>query len=106
MGGKHYKNEVGTDIILDTGVLIGTATFQFINYEKPGGSVQGSWLGELYSSTSKLAGNLVGTYFVKYTLDAGDLDVSGDWKFQAWIGAIDGTWFGETVEENIYDQFE
>ena len=102
---KHYKGEVGTDLILDTGVLIGTVDYQFIKYQKPDGSTQGSWTATLYSSYSEIAG-LTGTYLLKYTLDAGDLDVSGEWIFQGWVGAADGTWFGESVIENIYDDFE
>jgi len=102
---KHYKDEVGTDIILDTGVLVGTVQFQAIKYQKPDGTTEGTWVASLFDSFSKLA-QLTGTYFLKYTLDAGDLDQSGLWKFQAWVGAIDGTWFGETVEENVYGEFE
>jgi len=102
---KHYKDEVGTDLILDTGVLIGTVAFQYIKYQKPDGTTQGSWNADLYSSYSGIA-ELVGTYLLKHTLDADELDVAGEWTFQAWVGAADGTWFGESVIENIYDQFE
>ena len=102
---KHYKGEVGTDLILDTGVLIGTVQFQYIKYQKPDGVTQGSWNASLYSSHSDIAA-AIGTYLLLHTLDADELDVSGEWTFQAWVGAIDGTWFGESVIENIYDEFE
>ena len=102
---KHYKDEVGTDLILDTGILIGTVAFQYIKYKKPDGVTTGSWDASLYDSYSELA-KLTGTYLLLHTLDVGELDQSGEWRFQAWVGAVDGTWFGEVVKENIYDEFE
>lgn len=102
---KHYLNEVGTDLLLDTGVNIGTAAFGAILYKKGDGVTQGTWTAELYSSYSKLA-SATGTYFLKYTLAYGDFDISGDWRFQAHIGATDGTWYGETAKETIYDQLQ
>ena len=101
---KHYKNETGTDLILDTGILLGTVDFQYIKYQDPTG-VSGTWAAQLYSSYSALAA-LTGTYFLKRTLNYTDLSVSGEWKFQAYVGAVDGTWYGETVKLNIYDEFE
>lgn len=101
---KHYINEVGTDLILDTGVLIGTATGQYIKYKNPSG-VEGSFSASLYSSYSELA-KAVGTYLLKHTLVSTDFSESGDWRFQAYIGAADGTWWGETIKLNIYGAFE
>jgi len=104
MPNKHYINEAGTLLALDTGVLIGSATEYHIRYQKPGG-VEGSFSADLYSSYSELA-KATGTYLLSHTLTPTDLDESGEWKFQAYIGAIDGTWYGETVDENIYGAFE
>ena len=101
---KHYVNETGTDLILDTGVAIGTATDFYIKYKTPAG-VEGTWTAAAYSSYSEIAG-AIGTYFVKRTLTYSDLTVSGEWRFQPHVGAIDGTWWGETVKENIYGAFE
>ena len=101
---KHYNNEAGTDLLLDTGILIGSATEYHIDYMKPSG-VNGSWSASLYSSYSLLAA-AIGTYFLKHTFVTTDLSESGLWRFQAYIGAVDGTWYGETVKENIYDQLE
>jgi hypothetical protein len=105
MSNKHYVGEAGTSLILDTGVLIGSATAYSIKYLKPGGVTSGSWSASLYSSYSALA-SATGTYLLSRTLLTTDFDVPGEWKFQAFIGAIDGTWFGETVKENIYGAFE
>ena len=101
---KHYKNETGTDLLLDTGVNIGTVAFQYIMYKDPAG-VSGTWAASLYDSYSALSG-VTGTQFLKRTLNYTDLSVSGEWLFQAYVGAASGTWYGETVKLNIYDQYE
>lgn len=101
---KHYVNEAGSDFVLDTGVLIGSATEQYIKYKNPAG-VAGTWSADLYSSYSALA-LLTGTYLLKHTLVTTDLSLPGEWKFQAYVGAIDGTWWGETVKQTIYDVFQ
>ncbi len=102
---KHYVGEAGTILILDTGVSIANATLQYIIYRKPDGSTIGSFSGSLYSSYSQLAA-AVGTYFVSHTLVASDLDQPGEWRFQAYVAAATGTWWGETVKVNIYSDFE
>ncbi len=102
---KHYVNETGTSLILDTGVLIGSATQQWISYRKPDGTTTGSFAASLYSSYSTLA-QATGTYFLFHTIGRTDLDQPGEWRFQAYIGAVDGTWYGETVKQQIYDVFE
>lgn len=101
---RHFKNETGTDLILDTGILIGSATQYFIKYQKPSG-LTGTWTATLYDSYSDLA-EATGTYLLKRTLLYTDLTEAGEWRFQAHIGAADGTWWGETAKENILDQFE
>ena len=104
MSNKHYVGEAGTSLRLDTGVVIGSASFQFIQYQKPSG-VEGSWAGTLFSSYSALA-ETVGIYFVARTLITTDFDESGEWRFQAQVGAVDGTWLGETVKVEVLDTFE
>lgn len=101
---KHYIYETGSDLILDTGVLIATATVYYIKCKSPAG-VEGTFTATLHSTHSTLAG-AVGTYFLKHTLAVTDLTVSGEWIFQSMVGAIDGTWYGETAKLNIYGAFE
>lgn len=101
---KHYVGEAGTDLILDTGVLIGSATEKYIAYKNPAG-VTGSFSASLYSSYSALA-SLTGTYLLKHTLVTTDFTIPGEWRFQAYIGAVDGTWRGETVKLTIFDNFQ
>jgi len=102
---KHYKNEVGTSLRLDTGVDLSGINEQQIRYEKPDGVTTGTWVASLLSSYSVEAGKVIGTYFVEYTLQDSDLDTVGVWKLQAWVADSTGTWYSETVEENIYDQY-
>lgn len=101
---KHYLGETGTSLILDTGILIGSAGVYYIQYKKPSG-VEGTFSASLYSSYSQIA-QAIGTYFLSHTLLSTDFDVSGEWRFQAIVGAVDGTWIGETVKLNLYDDFE
>lgn len=101
---KHYINETGTVIRLDTGINIATAPDYHIKIKKPNGDT-GTFPGILFNSYSELA-KTTGTYYVVRTLVYGDLDVAGEWEFQAYIAGADGTWFGETVKLEVYDEFE
>ena len=101
---KHYVGEVGTELILDTGILIGSATSYYVKYLNPSG-IEGSFAASLYDSYSQLA-QLTGTYLLKYSLVTGDFSIPGEWKFQAFIGTALGTWFGETAKLNLFDEFQ
>ena len=101
---KQYTGQVGTEFILDTGILIGSATAQHIKALNPAG-VESTWAASLYSSFSELAA-ATGTYLLKYSLLTNDVTVPGKWKFQAFIGTAVGTWYGETVELQFFDEFE
>lgn len=101
---KHYVGETGTEFILDTGILIGSVTAQHIKVFNPA-SVESTFSASLYSSYSELA-KLTGTYLLKHTLSTSDFSTPGEWKFQACIATASGTWYGETVKELIFDEFE
>lgn len=104
---KHYVGEAGTDLILDTGVLIGSASAQHIKYQKPSGSgvTTGTFTASLYSSYSQLA-VAIGTYLVKHTLVTTDFDTPGEWRFQAYVASVSGTWYGEMAKMTIYDLYQ
>lgn len=102
--GKHYINEVGTQILLDCGIDISDSALTRILYKKPDGVV-GTWPGSLYSSYSQEA-LAIGTYFVSYTLAGTDANVAGEWEFQALVANTAGTWFGENVKMTLYGTFE
>ena len=86
VGTKHYVGEAGTQLILDTGILIGSVSDQHIKYRKPGGTF-GSFSASLYSSYSQLA-QATGTYLMSHTLEASDFDEPGVWRFQGYVGAL------------------
>lgn len=102
---KHYVGESGTTLILDTGILVGSATDKYIKYRKPDGTTTGTFSASFYSSYSQLA-LATGTYFLSHTLISSDFNQPGEWRFQAYVAAIDGTWYGETVKLTIYDSYE
>lgn len=101
---KHYINEVGTELILDTGIVIGSAVDQYILFKDPAGA-EGSWNASIYSSYSELA-VATGTYFLKHTLAIGDVTVPGEWRIHAFVASNVGTWLGELVKLNIFDEFQ
>lgn len=92
-------------MILDCGVNVGTVTEKSIHYLKPDGVTSGSFSASVYSSYSLIAG-AEGTYFLRHVLAVTDLPVAGTWKLQAYIAAVDGTWYGESVDLDILNPFE
>ena len=91
---KHYIGEVGTDIVLDTGITITGATAIKIKYQKPDGTT-GEW------TASKN-----GTTKVQYTLLTGNIDQAGVWTFQAYVEVSGGKWHGQTSEINFSALFD
>jgi hypothetical protein len=89
--GKHYKGTVGTDLIVNAGCDISTASSQELWITKPSGT-KVIWPAEIYNSR-----------FLKHTIVAGDWDESGTFKLQSHI-VIDG-WDGPGDETtfDIYD---
>lgn len=105
--GRHFKGEIGTDVLLDTGIDLSAFGVVQIWWKDPA-EVVGSWVGAVFSSYSNLA-KTAATSFIKYTLTDGDLDTAGTWRFQAYAvdtGSPGGTWWGEPADELIYDQFQ
>lgn len=102
---KHYVGETGSLLLLDTGILVGSVTEKHIKYRKADGTTTGTWSASLYSSYSALA-LTTGTYFLSRTLLSTDFDQPGDWVFQAFVAAVDGTWLGESARVTIYDTLQ
>lgn len=82
-----FIGDVGTVIVLDTGSTITDATSVKIKYLRPDGS-NGEWTGTIYETTK-----------VKYILQAGDLNVAGTWKLQAYV--VLPTWSGYGTSANL-----
>jgi hypothetical protein len=83
---KHYVGEVGTSIVLDTGIALAGATVIQIKYLKPDGTT-GYWSASIVDSTK-----------VSYTLAANNIDQAGTWAFQSYVEVSGGKWTGETTQ--------
>ena len=68
-----FVGDVGTVISLDCGTSVTTATVRKIVVKKPNG-VRVQWTAAVDTETS-----------IKYVVQAGDLDVAGDWQLQAYV---------------------
>ena len=93
MSSKTYLGDTGTVIELDTGVSLAGASALSIEAAKPDGTTV-SW-------TATATGTSV-----RYTTQAGDLDVAGKWTLQAKATIGSGTWRGESVELIVYAHFD
>lgn len=91
---KIYVGDVGTEIILDCGQSIASATTTDIKVTKPNNTTD-TWTGSIYN-----------TNYIKYTIQTGDLDVVGPWLLQAYVVTPSGTWRGETAKMEVYQVFE
>lgn len=70
---KHYKGTIGTDIIVNVGCDISTATAQELWVTKPSGT-KVVWAAEIYNSR-----------FLKHTVVPGDWDEEGTYKLQSYV---------------------
>ena len=68
-----YRNDIGTELILDCGVTISTATVMKVRAKSPSGGIK-TFDATLNNSTS-----------IKYVLVDGDFNVAGNWQVQAYI---------------------
>lgn len=68
-----YKNDIGTELLLDCGVNVSTATVMKVRSRNPNGAIK-EW-----------TATLSGTNFIKYVLLTGDINVAGKWQFQSYI---------------------
>lgn len=92
--GKIYVNDVGTEIVVDCGSDISTATTTDLLIHKPNGRVA-TWSGSIYN-----------TNYIKYTTILGDLDEAGDYKIQAYIELPSWSGRGESTSFTVYKGFE
>lgn len=82
---KLYVGDAGTEIILDCGTDVSSATQRKIAVRKPNG-VRLEWPAELH-----------GNSHIKYVTQAGDIDMSGVWKLQALVNLPAWSGSGETA---------
>lgn len=92
--GKIYEDDIGTEIKIDMDESMETATGITFEVKKPNGEEE-SWSGIQIIETTKL----------KYTIQAGDLDVSGTYKIQPKLTLGSWTGKGYTVSFRVYAKF-
>lgn len=68
-----FVGDVGTELLLDCGVSIATATVLKVIARTPKGGKK-EWTGTLNGTTT-----------VRYVLQTGDIDVAGVWAVQAYV---------------------
>lgn len=91
--GKIYISDKGTEIILDCGEDISTATEVKIIYQDPEGTI-GEWVAGIYN-----------TNFVRY-VNPSEWTIPGVWKFQSYVVFPTGYhYYGRTYEEEIFPLF-
>lgn len=93
--GKHYVGEEGTQIILETSIDVTAASVKAIKVLKPGATEEVSWEADDLETT-KLA----------HTLEAGDFNVAGMYRFQTYVELGGQKVRGETFEKYIFEKFE
>lgn len=91
---KYYVGDVGTEILVDTGSDISSASTLELRVKKPDGT------------TDTWTGTLDGTDSISYTTVSGDFDQSGEWTLQAYVVLPSWTGRGESVAFTLYDSFE
>lgn len=92
--GKIYVNDIGTEITVDCGSDISSATTLELYVHKPNGK-NVTW-------TCILSG----TNYIKYTTVSGDLDQAGEYSIQSHLVLPTWSGSGETATFNVYKRFE
>lgn len=90
-----YKGDVGTVILLDTGISIVGATNLSIEVLKPSG-IESSWTSSIHTDNRS----------VKHTVAVGGFDEVGTYILQAKLSIGGGTWRGESVKLIVKDKFK
>ena len=94
MTDKIYVGDVGTEIILDCGVDISSATVKNIQVKKPDGTLA-TWSADIYN-----------TNYLKHTVVTGELDIKGNYSVQSYIESASWSGRGEVSKFRVYDVFE
>jgi len=92
--GKVYTGNIGALVILDCKSDLSGATNVKIAVLKPDGS-EVEWTAAVYN-----------TYYVKYTIQAADFNVAGEYKLQATFTLSGWTGRGETAIYKVYEHYK
>lgn len=91
---RIYTNSIGTEIILDTGVAIGSATVVNIQVQKPDGTTA-QWDATVFEATK-----------AKHVIASGELDVPGDYDLQVYVEMAVFKGRSTTVTMPVYQDFK
>ena len=94
-GEKYYVGNLGTEIIVDTCKDITTATKVSLMVMKPNATVAEEWVGSVYEDTK-----------IRYVVIAGDFDVAGEYRMQAYVEMPSWQGRGSTVRFKVSDLFQ
>lgn len=92
---KYYSGDVGTIILLDTGsdLVAASASFVSIKVKKPD-ATETEWLASIYNNN-----------YLRYIIEAGDLDQNGKYILQAYVESPDWTGRGDSVVFPVQNKF-
>ncbi len=91
---KHYVNEIGTEIIVDCGQDVSSATTTKLEVRKPDGTLA-EWDATIYE-----------TDYLKYLTVAGDFDQAGLYAIQPYLVLPTWTGRGETVTFYVFGNYD
>ena len=86
-----YRNDIGTELILDCGVDVSTATVRKVRAKMPGGGIK-----EFVAAANT-------TNTIKYVLLDGAFNVAGVWSVQSYIEMPGWTGRGEWALVEVKD---
>lgn len=89
----YYVGDIGTQIVVNCGVDISSATNTKLKVKKPDETIV-EWVA-----------TISGTNNLTYTTISGDLDQSGEYKLQALLTQDGWTGHGDVATFDIYDLF-
>lgn len=104
---KIYVGDIGTEIILDVGSDVQTATVTQILWKNPKGKT-GYWNAQLITDDGQVYNPNDPQVITKirYVTTANDIDTVGQWKIQAKIVLPLWSGRGETASFVVYDQMQ
>ena len=95
MGNTVYIDDIGTEVVLDTGVDITSATTHVIAVKKPGATSTLEWPAEIFETTK-----------LKYIVQGGDIDVAGDYLLMAKVVLPGWSGHGSAVAMTVSELWE
>lgn len=90
---KYYVGDIGTEILVDTGSDISTATSVSLKVQKPSGK-EAVWVGTVYD-----------TDYIRYVVKTGDFNEVGTYRVQAYVTLPSWSGLGDTAVFTISARF-